>query len=430
MSLKLRNVAALPLLTLVAWLARAGLPPTASIQVSPSNPTAGQTVHLHDSSADGNDGFFWTFGDGQSGQSAAVAHSWAEPGTYTVHLTAPGASAETPVVVSAADTLRLNAAHPFEVTVEVTDPDTGKKSAGRAYAQNDKYGFFGFPGITGDPESPEVSVKILEAGWVGRYWILWGSMTSLDFRLTVRDVGTGQVQIYRKEGTAPTGGFDTSSFPFVPTPTSGGPIPPAQDWTMSARLPLVTVPPRIGTGKQITRDPGIPGSSPTQTQAVPPTLTNTPPPNTTKTSTPTRTKTPLPSSTPTITPTPTITQTPTITPTPAPPFVKMQVVQWQWNFYVDGVPTNPGSEITFQVGKTYTVLIVNGDSPDVTVFHGFGGEPAIGLPRISMIEQGMSYGPFTITPMIAGDYPFNCTATSCGDPAQHESMLGVFHVVP
>ena len=134
MSSKLRRVAAVPLLALVAWLARAASSPTVSIQVTPPNPSAGQTVHLHDATGQSGDGVFWSFGDGQSAQSAAVAHSWAEPGIYMVQLTAPGSSAETRLVVSAADTLRLNAAHPFEATVEAYDPNTGEVSAGRAYA--------------------------------------------------------------------------------------------------------------------------------------------------------------------------------------------------------------------------------------------------------------------------------------------------------
>ena len=58
-------------------------------------------------------------------------------------------------------------------------PRHGRPSAGRALAQGDRYGFFSFPGITGDSESPEVNVKIVEAEWAGHYWVFWGSLTSL-----------------------------------------------------------------------------------------------------------------------------------------------------------------------------------------------------------------------------------------------------------
>jgi heme/copper-type cytochrome/quinol oxidase subunit 2 len=128
----------------------------------------------------------------------------------------------------------------------------------------------------------------------------------------------------------------------------------------------------------------------------------------------------------------------------------MQVVQWQWNFYVDPTgdlsscypvvtspcvpvpePNPPTAEITFQVGKTYKVMIVNADNSDVLVFHGFGGIPEIPeLPRIDMMPQGTGWGPYTITPMIAGDFLFQCLATACGNAEQHEQMLGVIHVVP
>ena len=76
-------------------------------------------------------------------------------------------------------------------------------------------------------------------------------------------------------------------------------------------------------------------------------------------------------------------------------------------------------------------MIVNADGSEVTAFHGLlSGIPALGVPPIEMILQGESYGPFTITPGVAGDVDFHCTATSCGNPEQHESMLGTFHFVP
>ena len=93
----LRRIAAVPLLTLVAWLARAATDRAPSIEVSPSNPTAGQTVHVRDVSSDAVDDVFWTFGDGQSSATAASAHTWDRPGTYAVELTAFGTTARIPV---------------------------------------------------------------------------------------------------------------------------------------------------------------------------------------------------------------------------------------------------------------------------------------------------------------------------------------------
>src|SRR5215831_11154462 len=127
----LRRLAALPLLTLVSWLARAASDSPASIQLSPPNPTAGQTVEVRDAASDAGDAspVFWTFGDGGSAQAPVASHRWPEPGTYAVELTGPVSSGRIAVIVSPADTLRLNAAHPFEVTAQADDPRTGRPSA-------------------------------------------------------------------------------------------------------------------------------------------------------------------------------------------------------------------------------------------------------------------------------------------------------------
>ena len=443
----LRRIASVPLLALVAWLARASSDRSASIEISPPNPTAGQVVRVLDASSDARDSVFWTFGDGQSSQSAVATHSWREPGTYTVELTGLGTSGRIPVVVSPPDTLRLNSPHPFEVTATAYDPETGRPSAGRAFAQNDRYGFFSFPGITGDAESPEVNVKIVEAEWAGHYWIFWGSLTPLAFELNVRDLGTGQVRIYRKDGSSPESGQDTGSFPFLPTPTPVGIRSSADATETVGRIPPQPAPPRNGTGRVVDR-PGsstpvvtIPaGPSPTRTR----TPTKGPTGSPTFTRTPTRTPTVTPTST--ITPTPTITSTPTITPTPGPGFIILQVVSWQWNFWFDPNggpcplsspylpclpvprPNAPLTELTIQAGKDYTLWLLNRDPSDVTEPHEFNGVPGLGLPNI-ILEQGQTYGPFHFTPSIPGNYTFSCKNTSCGTSEQHESMLGVFHVV-
>ncbi|MEP6995122.1 MAG: hypothetical protein ABI968_11415, partial [Acidobacteriota bacterium] len=145
----------------------------------------------------------------------------------------------------------------------------------------------------------------------------------------------------------------------------------------------------------------------------------------------------------TMTPTPTITQTPTITPTPGPGFVILQVVSWQWNFYTDMTgatcaltwpynscaPVSPGNELNLQAGRTYTLYMVNADSPEVTENHKFNGVPSLGLPPVTLL-QGRTYGPYTLNPTTPGDFTFNCLNTSCGTSEQHEGMVGVFHVVP
>ena len=374
-----------------AWLARAASAPNVSVEVSPPNPTAGQSVRLRDTAAEAVSGWFWDFGDGQSSQAASPSHSWGEPGDYTVRLLAEGASADLAVVVSPSGTLRLNAAHPFELTVEAYHPDTGEASEARAFAQSDRFGWFSFPALTRDPENPEVTVKILEAKQDGYYWFFWSGMTTLDYTLTVREVSTGRVAIHRKEGTAPCGGWDTRSFAFVPTPTPAAPtVPPSWSPTFT---PTKTAPPSGGVA------------------------TRTPPQTRTPTQTPTATLTP------TITPTPTVTPTPTPAP---PPLISLRAIQWQWDFFSTDLGIVGGSQITLQVGHTYQVLVYNGDAEDVTEIHSLGGLSGIGLQG-GPLPQGESLPLQTITPMNPGVFAFNCT-TFCG--FNHDDMVGVVVVVP
>jgi PKD repeat protein len=379
---KLRKSVVVPMLALAAWLARAASAPIVSLEITPPNPTAGQIVRLREASAGAGADWLWDFGDGISAQTASPAHAWTEPGTYTVRLLTAGSSAEAPIVVSPAGTLRLNAAHPFEATVEAYARGSGEPSAGQAFAQSDRFGWFSFPGITGDPENPEVTIKVLEAPQAGHYWIFWGGMTSLDYTLTVREVATGHVEIYRKEGPEACGGFDTQSFAFVPTET-----------------------------------PSASTATPTQASTAGPSVTGTP--TTISTRTPTRT----PTATPSITPTPTTTPSPTPAP---PPFVALRAIQWQWDFFSTDLGVNGGSDITLHVGQTYQILVYNDDLPDVTDEHYFSGVSGIGLTG-GPLPQGGALPIQTITPQTAGDYGYLCT-NYCG--VGHDSMLGTIHVVP
>lgn len=387
-----RSLALPALAVAAAWLARAAAAPTISFELSPPNPTAGQSVLLRESSPQGGGGWLWDFGDGISSEAASPSHAWQGPGSYTVRLLSQGASAESEIVVSPSDTLRLNGAHPFEITLQAYPPDGGAPSAGRAVAQTDRYGWFSFPEITFDPDNPEVTVKVLEAADDGHYWIFWSGMTSLDYTLTVREVSTSHVEIYEKKGESACGGWDTRSFAFVPTPTPSGPA-----------------------------------ATPTPVPTAPPTATPTSQGAATRTPQPWRTATP----TLTATPTPTITHTPTITPTPTPappPLISLRAIQWQWNFFAppEICPTSCGSQITLRVGQTYQVWIYNGDAEDVVEAHSMGSISAIGLQGGSL-PQGGALPLQTITPMTVGSFAFNCT-TFCG--FGHDDMLGMIHVVP
>jgi PKD repeat protein len=387
----------------VLWLARAAATPAVTFEMDPPNPVAGQVVRFRDTSSTAATSWLWNFGDGNSASTASPAHAWSEPGTYTVRLDAQGANTQTTVTVTPETTLRLLAAHPFEISIDVKDPGTGAPSAAQAIAISDRFGWFSFPSLTNDPGNPEVTVKVLEAPTFGHYWIFWSAMTSLEYTMTVRDTVTDQVQVYEKTGSDPCGGWDLQSFPFQPTPTPAG----------SGATPTPSGP----------------------TATVPPNSTRTP------------TRTPTPTGSPTVA----VTQTPTPTPTPSgPTILTLRATSWQWDWCPSAdqgfLPCQAGAclsaidhgagvhgVITLHQGCSYQLTLYNGDSGEFAPFHAINGQPLINLPP-TQIPMGQVLPPITIT-IPAGGVPqdivkFNCTNTSCGNSEQHEGMLGIIHVVP
>jgi len=387
----------------VAWLARAAASPTVTFELDPPNPVAGQTVRLRDTSPGAATAWSWDFGDGASATTASPSHAWNDAGTYSIRLDAQDASSEKTITVSAETTLRLLAAHPFEISIDVKDPGNGTPSPAQAIAISDRFGWFSFPTLTHDPGNPEVTVKVLEAPTFGHYWIFWSAMTSLEYTMTVRDVVTNQVQVYAKTGSDPCGGWDLQSFPFQATPTAG-----------------------------------------------PPTPTNAP----NQTNSPTRTRTPTPTRTAAATVTPTATPTPMPT---GPTSITLRSISWQWDFcplsdqgdpllactmgacpYEIGPGTHGKNEITLHEGCSYQLTLYNGDpvGGDQTQPHKINGHPEIGLPATTL-QVSEILPPITITIPAGGvpDVDFNCTNSGCtppgGDPGTtHEMMLGTIHIAP
>ncbi|HTY43234.1 MAG TPA: PKD domain-containing protein, partial [Thermoanaerobaculia bacterium] len=379
------------------WFARAGASPTVTFEIDPPNPVAGQTVVLRDTSPAAATSWLWDFGDGSSATTAAPSHVWNAAGPYTVRLTSQDTSTEADVTVSASTTLRLLGVHPFEISIAAKDPNTGADSPAQAVAVTDRFGWFSFPGITHDPGNPEVTFKVLEAPTFGHYWVFWSAMTSLHYTMTVRDVTTGQVQVYEKTDDSPCGSWDTETFPFMPTPTPGSPTPTP-----------------------------VPGQ-------------------------PTRTRTPTATKTPTGTPT----VTPTITPTPAPSgpatiSLRAQAYPWQWNWCPDsdqgasGKPQcqqrsycgydieetstgvgPPGMQITchgcvihLHQGCTYNLYVYSGDDPsgDEVYPHALGEINALGIPSITIPVGYIPSSPLSFeVPAGASDQGFNCTNQSCAN---------------
>jgi PKD repeat protein len=206
--------------------------PTASFSASTPNPAAGSMVQFTDTSAGAPASWSWDFGDGTSATDHNPAHVYASAGSFTVRLTATNASgsssATLAVTVTPETVLRLNSAHAFDLTLSARDPRTGNTGVGKVIGQNDVYGYFSLPTLSGNAGNPEIIVKMVDATGIGQnYWVFYGTMTDLEYTLDVQENATGIVKTYRKDDSNPSGQFDTSGFAApTPTPTPGAAAAP------------------------------------------------------------------------------------------------------------------------------------------------------------------------------------------------------------
>lgn len=223
-----KGLSALVVSVLALGLFSSAAVPTASFTMSPPNPVMGQPVQFADTSTGSPTSWSWNFGDGQSSTLQNPAHAFAGPGSFNVTVTAFNASGSTqqtqPVIVSPIDTLRLNnkGNNAFTVKLIATNQHNGNvQGAGQAIPQNDLFGYFSLPSLTGSPDNPEVFVKILDGrGINGQFWVFYGHLTDLIYDITVTEVATGFVKTYHKDPGNSPGGFDTSGFDLAPTATA------------------------------------------------------------------------------------------------------------------------------------------------------------------------------------------------------------------
>jgi hypothetical protein len=88
----------------------------------------------------------------------------------------------------------------YQVSVTARDR-AGAPIQGRAIAEGDSFGYFSFPDVTGDPDFPEVFVKMVNASGApaphgGHDWVFHSSLTDLDYTVTVLEADTGRVRTY------------------------------------------------------------------------------------------------------------------------------------------------------------------------------------------------------------------------------------------
>lgn len=107
----------------------------------------------------------------------------------------------------------------FSVTLDATDPRTGRHATGKPVPGSDRFGYFSLPDFTGDPAFPEVIVKMVDAtassALGGTFWFFHSPLTDVEYTLTVTDQATGRVRTYTNSASVPgqlCGGADTDAF--------------------------------------------------------------------------------------------------------------------------------------------------------------------------------------------------------------------------
>lgn len=101
----------------------------------------------------------------------------------------------------------------FRVELEAKDPRTGARGTGSSIVQNDLAGYFSLPALTGNPDNPEVFVKVLDGRGVnGHFWVFFSGLTDLEYTIVVTDLDSGARKAYRKPAGSACGAFDTNAF--------------------------------------------------------------------------------------------------------------------------------------------------------------------------------------------------------------------------
>ena len=117
-------------------------------------------------------------------------------------------AAETAPCVPDATTLCLNASR-FKVQVAWSVPSQGTSGAGNGVALTGDTGEFWFFSAN----NIEIVVKVVDGRpFNGKFWVFIGSLTDVDYRVTIRDLDTGRVNTYVHEAGTLQSFSDTAAF--------------------------------------------------------------------------------------------------------------------------------------------------------------------------------------------------------------------------
>jgi hypothetical protein len=199
------------------------VPPSITTQPAGSTIFSGQSATLTVVAAGTNPAYQWFKGTAPGGTSISGATSAsltvtpAVTTSYWVRVTACSQTANSQtatVTVSTCPAGKLCTHQKrFELSLTARDQRSGNTAPGVPLQENDLFGFFTLPALTGSTENPEVFVKVIDASGIGSgFWVFYGGLTDLEFTLTVDDKQTGARKTYKKEPGSYCGGADTGAF--------------------------------------------------------------------------------------------------------------------------------------------------------------------------------------------------------------------------
>ena len=111
-----------------------------------------------------------------------------------------GGAAAFPPLAPSGDALSLLSDR-FHLSLSATDPHTGRAVTGLAIPRQDGFGYFSLPDLTGNPELPEVFVKMIDGRTSNHsFWIFLSGMTDVAYTLTVLDTASGETRAYPSPG--------------------------------------------------------------------------------------------------------------------------------------------------------------------------------------------------------------------------------------
>ena len=126
----------------------------------------------------------------------------------TLYAEVPGSGVFASGCVSGLTALCLNGAR-FRAEVFWSIPPPTVATSGRAVPLTSNTGAFWFF----DPTNLELVVKVLDGRSVnGKFWVFYGSLTNVQFGLTITDMITGAVRFYLNPAGQLASVADTSAF--------------------------------------------------------------------------------------------------------------------------------------------------------------------------------------------------------------------------